>query len=116
MAICKPWRYLSIEFNSLESKQGLLWNELYISYFLWGCEWQDQDRVCVGSSKIDFQLAGHTFYLAHITWIFDILDPVITSPGACLMRNDGHLYNQTIAHTSAAYADLISNLNSGNLT
>ena len=61
--------------------------------FLISCEpVSDRSRtgVCVGSSKIDFQLAGYTFYLSHHL-IFDILDPVITSPGACLMRNDGHL-------------------------
>ena len=55
--------------------------------FLISCEpVSDRSRtgVCVGSSKIDFQLAGYTFYLTNITWTFDILDPAITSPDACL--------------------------------
>ena len=87
--------------------------------FLMSCESvSDRSRtgVYVGSSKIDFQLAGYTFYLANTSLgylIFLIHDHLSWDQWS--LRNDGHLYNQTIhcPHLPAAYADLISNLNSG---
>ena len=53
--------------------------------FLITCEWQDQDTLLCGVKQNWFSIRWpHTFYLANITWIFDIPEPLITFSDACL--------------------------------